>query len=336
MLSARKLMRRKQAFERLVGVTPDQFKQLLTDLEPHWNRAHRRSLLRVNRKRGIGAGRAFKLPLAERLLVTLLYLRQYFTMHVLGMFFDLNDSNICRGIHALLPVLEQTLPAPERARTLQAKADEPPKKGEKKPRKIRSLDEFIEVFPEYEDLIVDATEQPRGQPKVKKSRTPGKKAVGRPVNKRKFYSVKAGTHTLKTQVAVTPDGLIRHLSASVPGKMHDMKLLRHSRLERRLPLNVRLWGDRGYNGLDALYPRREVVVPAKKPKGGKLTAEERETNRLISKVRIVVENAVCRVKKFRACGEFFRNQTERHGVMWGCAAGLVNLRLLDQLAGHSA
>lgn len=332
MLSARKLMRRKQAFERLVGLTPEQFEQLLMDLEPRWNRAHRRSLLRADRKRGIGAGRAFKLPLAERLLVTLLYLRQYFTMHVLGMFFDLNDSNICRGIHALLPVLEDTLPGPVRARTLQAKADEPPKKGEKKLRKIRSLDEFVEVFPEYEDLIIDATEQPRGQPKVKKGKTPGKKAVGRPVNKRKFYSAKAGTHTLKVQVGVSPDGLVRHLSASVPGRMHDMRLLRRSRLEGRVGWHVRLWGDRGYAGLEKLYPWRAVIVPAKKPKGGCLSAEARETNRWISKVRIGVENAVCRLKKFRVCREFFRNRTQQHGVLWGCVAGLVNLRLLDQLA----
>ncbi len=147
MLSAKKLMRRPKAFERLVGLSPDAFEQLLLNLEPNWQRAHRRSLLRVNRLRAIGGGRAFKLDMRERLLVTLLYLRQYFTMHVLGLFFDLDDSNVCRGIHALLPVLEATLPAPLRARTLATEADEPPKKNTKKPRKIRFLDEFVEAFP---------------------------------------------------------------------------------------------------------------------------------------------------------------------------------------------
>lgn len=336
MLSAKKLMRRPKAFERLVGLSPHAFEQLLLDLEPKWKRAHRRSLLRVDRVRAIGGGRAFKLEVRERLLVTLLYLRQYFTMHVLGLFFDLDDSNVCRGIHALLPVLEQTLPGPVRARTLNAQADEPPKKEAKKRRKIRSLDEFIEAFPEFEDLIVDASEQPRGQPKGKKSVTPGKKAAGRPVNKKKFYSVKAGTHTIKTQVAVTPDGLIRHLSAPVPGRMHDMKLLRRSRLERQLPAGVRLWGDRGYNGLESLYPHRETVVPIKKPKQGQLTRDERETNRLISKVRIAVEKALCALKHFRACGDFFRNHTKRHGVIWGCVAGLVNMRRIGHLASGPA
>ncbi|BBN96554.1 transposase, IS4 [Deinococcus grandis] len=47
-------------------------------------------------------------------------------MHVLGILFDLDAANICRNIHALLPVLEQALPAPLRPRTLQAEPDNAP------------------------------------------------------------------------------------------------------------------------------------------------------------------------------------------------------------------
>lgn len=80
------------------------------------------------------------------------------------------------------------------------------------------------MFPELTDVVVDGTEQPRGQLKVKKGQTPGKKAVGRLKNKKRFYSVKQGTHTLKTQVAVTPEGQIAHLSAAASGRIHDMKV----------------------------------------------------------------------------------------------------------------
>lgn len=326
MLRLEKLTSRARSFERLVGLSPAEFDQLLAELEPLWEQAHRRSLLRAGRVRRIGAGNTFKLDLSQRLLVTLLYLRQYFTMHVLGLLFDLDAANVCRNIHGLLPMLEQALPAPLRPRTLQAKPDETPGKEGRKPRKIRSLDEFLEVFPELTDVIVDGTEQPRGQPKVKKGQAPGKKAVGRPKDKKRFYSVKQGTHTLKTQVAVTPEGQIVHLSATASGRTHDMKVLRRSRLMTRLPRHVRVWGDRGYTGMEKVYPARETVVPAKRPKKGELSAEERELNRLISKVRITVENAINRIKKFRACKEFFRNQPARHGVIWGCVAGLVNLR----------
>lgn len=326
MLRLEKLKSRARSFERLVGLSPSAFDQLLMDLEPLWEHTHRCSLLRAGRIRRIGAGNTFKLTLGQRLLVTLLYLRQYFTMHVLGILFDLDAANICRNIHAVLPVLEQALPAPLRPRTLQAKPDEAPGKKGRKPGKIRSLEEFLEILPELTDVVVDGTEQPRGQPKVKKGSQPGKKAVGRPKDKRRFYSVKQGTHTLKTQVAVTPDGQIVHLSATARGRTHDMKVLRRSRLMTRLPRHVRVWGDRGYTGIRKIYPERETIVPAKRPKKGELSDEQRELNRLISKVRITAENAISRIKKFRACREFFRNQPSRHGVIWGCVAGLVNLR----------
>ena len=185
---------------------------------------------------------------------------------------------------------------------------------------------MLGAFPDIADLIVDGTEQPRGQPKVKKGDKPWKKAVGRPKDTKKFYSAKKGTHPLKTQVTVTPEGQIVHLSATASGRMHDMKLLKQSRMLPRVPRGTRLWGDRGYTGLEKLCPQHEVVVPTKRPKGGTLTGEERELNRQISKVRIAVENALCRVKKFRVCREFYRNHPKRHGLFWYCVTGLVNLR----------
>ena len=192
MLRLKKLKSRARSFERLVGLSPTAFDQLLMDLEPLWEHAHRCSLLRAGRVRRIGAGNTFKLDLGQRLLVTLLYLRQYFTMHVLGILFNLDAANICRNIHAVLPILEQALPAPLRPRTLQVGPDEAPEKKDRKPRKIRSLEEFLEIFPELTDVVVDGTEQPRGQPKVKQGNQPGKKAVGRPKDKTRFYSVNKG------------------------------------------------------------------------------------------------------------------------------------------------
>ena len=87
-----------------------------------------------------------------------------------------------------------------------------------------------------------------------------------------------------------------------------------------------MWGDRGYTGIGKVYPQWETMVPTKRPKKGELSDEQRELNRLISKVRITAENAINRQGKFRACKEFFRNHPAHHGVIWGCVAGLVNLR----------
>ncbi|ABF43883.1 Transposase (plasmid) [Deinococcus geothermalis DSM 11300] len=97
-------------------------------------------------------------------------------------------------------------------------------------------------------------------------------------------------------------------------------------------VHIPIWGQKRVpdglfqNCKMSVYPERETIVPAKRPKNGQLSEEQRELNRLISKVRITAENVINRIKKFRACKEFFRNQPSRHGVIWGCVAGLVNLR----------
>jgi hypothetical protein len=78
-----------------------------------------------------------------------------------------------------------------------------------------------------------------------------------------------------------------------------------------------------------VYPWLEVVTPTKRAKGKDHTEEERDYNRQVAKVRIAVENAICRVRKYRACGGFYRGRTEKHGLYWGTACGLVNLRHLQ-------
>lgn len=227
----------------------------------------------------------------------------------------------------LLPLLEQALPTPLRARTLDSRKVTPDAAGSR--RRLRTLEDVLEAFPEIADIIVDGTEQPRGQPKKKKSSGPGKKAVGRPKDQKKYFSVKKGTHALKTQVAVTPDGLVVHLSAPTGGRTHDMTVLKQSRLLGRLPQGSRIWGDRGYKGLDKLCPGHEVIVPRMRPKGRTLSSEDRDLNHQVSKVRITIENVVCKLKKFRVCREFYRNDPGRHGLFWGCVAGLVNLRTVN-------
>jgi len=72
---------------------------------------------------------------------------------------------------------------------------------------------------------------------------------------------------------VTLEGQIVHLSATARGRTHDMKVLPCSRLMIRLPRHVRVWGYRGYTGLEKVYPDRETIVPTKRPKKGELSEE---------------------------------------------------------------
>jgi hypothetical protein len=339
MLRVARLQQRPVAFQRLTGVTSDEFDTILEQLTPLWAEANQQRLNQRKRQRAIGAGAKFHLELDALLLMTLIYLRQYCTQEFLGwLLFNLDKSNVSRNIALVLPVLELALPSPIRARTLQADPDDTPRAGwnTAKRKKIGTLKDFLEVFPEFEDVIVDSTEQERAQPSKAKKPVSGKRPAGRKANAKKYFSGKTKMHALKTQFAVTPEGRIVHQSATVPAPMSDSMLLRRSRLAGNLPPGVRLFGDSAYVGMGKVYPELEVVTPHKKPRGGELSDEQREFNRQVSKVRIAVENSLCRVKTFKVSCEFFRNPVSSHGQLLGVVAGLVNLRVLNTLAASSA
>jgi Helix-turn-helix of DDE superfamily endonuclease len=121
MLRVTQLQKRPDAFRRLSGVTTEEFDTILEGLTPLWTAAQTARLNKRKRQRRIGGGAQFKLDLAALLLMTLIYLRQYCTQEFLSwLLFDLHKSNVSRNIAMLLPILEQALPSPIRARTLQA------------------------------------------------------------------------------------------------------------------------------------------------------------------------------------------------------------------------
>ena len=65
------------AFQRLTGVTPDEFNTVIEAFEPLWDEAEITRLNNRKRKRAIGAGPCFKLEVTLQVLMTLIYLRQY-------------------------------------------------------------------------------------------------------------------------------------------------------------------------------------------------------------------------------------------------------------------
>jgi hypothetical protein len=70
-------------------------------------------------------------------------------------------------------------------------------------------------------------------------------------------------------------------------------------------------------------------VPAeKKPRGGSLTAEEKERNREVSRVRVRVEHSLAGVKRSRSVKDVLRNTKEGYSdLAMAAACGLHNLRV---------
>ena len=82
------------------------------------------------------------------------------------------------------------------------------------------------------------------------------------------------------------------LSATCEGKKLDKKLADEQAL--RFPKGSKLWKETGLQGYE---PAGVTTLQAKKkPKGGKLSPEEKEANRRVSKVRVRVEHSIAGVQ----------------------------------------
>ena len=69
---------------------------------------------RKNRKRSIGVGRSFKLDVKDKFLMLLVYYQLYITYTLADFLFDLDQSNICRGIQKIEALIRKCIPMPQK------------------------------------------------------------------------------------------------------------------------------------------------------------------------------------------------------------------------------
>jgi hypothetical protein len=298
-------------FRNFSGVQLDEFNTLNLQIKEKYTVYEKKRLIRRNRKRAFGAGHPFKLSLTDRLLMLLVYYHMYPSSTLLGYLFGLSQTSVLKTIRKLEPIVSESLPLP--------------KKQQDKVKRLQTVDEVEAVFPGFKAFL-DATEQ----------------EIPRPHGKRKqktHYSGKRKKHTVKTQLTVNKEGLIVHKTSHVKGSMHDYTLYKHS--HPHLPDNVRLDLDLGYLGIRDDYPKLYCMLPIKlkNPGRGKrgvkakeLSLEQKASNKLLAKERVVVEHTNSRVKKFHIFGDEFRNRLKRYDVMTDIVCGLVNFRIAGTLA----
>ena len=226
---------------------------LVRELSPVYAKLQRERLKKPRRQRKAGGGRKFELGLEERLLLTLMYLRLYVSQTLLGYMFDLDDSNISREINErMMPVLKDVLPLPMQGELLTPSLQKQAKK------RIGTLEELLETYPEFKEILVDATEQEVPKPKDKLAR-------------KQRYSGKKKRHTLKSQVAVS-NRLVLHLSKHVPGSVHDYSLLRATGVVYTVQAQQRkLRLDKGYEGVETAYPDADIAKPKRAQRNHPLT-----------------------------------------------------------------
>ncbi len=311
MLNYEVLSRKPLVFRSFTGLEVPEFDAFYTKIQASYAAYEEKRLHREGRKRGIGAGHPFKLPLKERLVMLLMYYRLYVTSTLLGFLFDLGQTNVLKNIRMLEPLVREVLPLP--------------RKLHQRARRLGTLEEVEALFPGFKAFL-DATEQEIPRPRAKGKR-------------RTHYSGKKKRHTVKTQITVNGDGLVLHKTPHARGSRHDYSLFkwRHP----RLPGNVSLGVDLGYDGIQGDYPMFNALVPFKRRSPGRgkrgvkakpLTPEQKAHNQNLSKERVVVEHTISRLKKFRIMAHKFRNRLKHYDTTTDILCGLLNLRIAGTTA----
>jgi DDE superfamily endonuclease/Helix-turn-helix of DDE superfamily endonuclease len=293
------LRKHPSVFRHLTGLTVTAFDALAAGVVPAVEAAHRTALDRPSRQRAIGAGGAFGLRTADQVLLAVVWLRQYPTREVLGFLFGVSDSTALRAVRRCLPPLEQA------GKDTMRMPDPGPGRRTKLPALLAGTPGLA--------VVIDTFEQRTHRPRRRQ---------------RAWYSGKKKAHTLKSQVGVDEaSGRFVDVSDSVPGPWADIKLLKKSRLMRRLPAGVGGIGDLAYVGIADLHPDGLGAAPRRKPRGRDRPPADRRSNRAFSRRRIVVEHAIGRLRRFRSVAHVNRHRRRGHAARVRAVAGLVNRML---------
>ncbi len=130
-------------------------------------------------------------------------------------------------------------------------------------------------------------------------------------------------------VIATKTRWIGFLSYFQPGKQHDYSLFKELfsfDKEWFKRFTVRL--DLGFLGFNKDYACQECFLPNKKPKGKKLTPQQRAVNKEQASERIVVEHAIGGLKRYRILSDRLRmHDLKRYDDVLGVCAGLWNFYL---------
>lgn len=105
------------------------------------------------------------------------------------------------------------------------------------------------------------------------------------------------------------------------GSLHDFQLFKTSRIA--ISCQTCALADAGYQGIAKIHANSQT--PAKKTKLHPLNAEQRASNRALSKIRILIENIIRKLKIFRILSDRYRNRRKRFSLRFNLIAAIYNM-----------
>lgn len=88
---------------------------------------------------------------------------------------------------------------------------------------------------------------------------------------------------------------------------------------------IKVLTDTGYQGIDKLH--RNSELPKKKTKKHSLTKKDKRKNRKLSGERVLNENVIGMIKRFKIVSDRYRNRRKRFGLKFNLIAGIYNSEL---------
>jgi hypothetical protein len=125
--------------------------------------------------------------------------------------------------------------------------------------------------------------------------------------------------------------VIKYLSGSREGKLHDYQLLKDLfKPEHDWFKKVTLKVDLGYLGIKKDYSARQIALPHKKTKLRPLTGEQKDENKKMASERIFVEHSIGGMKRYRILSDRLRiHLVDFYDDVLGVCAGLWNFYLAN-------
>ena len=276
MLNLERILQSDRLMRAMTGLNRNAFEKLL----PSFSQAYQQSQIqaKLKRQRAPGGGRKATLRTSrDKLFYILLYCKCYPTFDLMSVLFGFDRSCAWDWVHGLMPILEQTL-------------------GHKQAlpeRKLRSMAEFLERFPEVKAVILDGTERPVQRPKDSETQ-------------KENYSGKKKRHTRKHITGSTRTKRVILLTPARGGKIHDKRQLDEEALVEYIPDEVAVEGDLGFQGLQNEFDN--IHLPHKKPRGKELSEQQKQENREFSSQRVKCEHAHAGIKRYRSVTDVYRNR----------------------------
>ena len=127
---------------------------------------------------------------------------------------------------------------------------------------------------------------------------------------------------------VSKNGTIIHKVDYKKGRRHNYDIYKKNHpITPKEVVNV---FDLGYLSIEKDFTNQLLSsLLNRKKRSMKLSQEELEYNKSLSKIRIVIEHTICRLKKYNILADVFRNKLRKYSKVSDIVSGLINYRIMN-------